>query len=186
MRKEGVVVTAKEARTIHYEQAKTLWGQVHVGLGWRASTQGLECECLCRRRCLGRVVVFHSCTAIDHFYARHRVTLNIRPTEGSADSLRLVEDRTSGVDAAYFLGGTTNSDRSPGLMSLGRINFTPVWPFYRGMERLDGLAQLKGKRVAVGFAFSRVATQILAAHGVNWCTWSGLQMGPEPNRSRRG
>jgi TRAP-type uncharacterized transport system substrate-binding protein len=107
---------------------------------------------------------------VEHYrekLARHHVTLDVRPTEGSADSLRLVEDRSSGVSAAYFLGGTTNSERSPGLMSLGRINFTPVWPFYRGTEPLDRLTQLKGKRVVVGLAFSQVASQILAAHGVN-------------------
>lgn len=99
--------------------------------------------------------------------ARHHITLDIRPSEGSAESLRLVEDRVSGVDAAYFLGGITNSAQSPGLMSMGRISFAPIWLFYRGTEPLDRLTQLKGKRIAVGVAFSKVTSRILAAHGVN-------------------
>lgn len=99
--------------------------------------------------------------------ARSHVTLNVRITGGALDNLKLIEDRSSGIDAAFFFGGLTNSENSPELVSLGRINFAPVWLFYRGTETLDHLTQLKGKRIAVGQASRVVFDQILAAHGVN-------------------
>ena len=52
-------------------------------------------------------------------------------------------------------------------MSLGRINYAPLWIFYRGPEPLDRLTQLKGKRVVVGPAVRYVVNQVLSAHGVN-------------------
>ena len=99
--------------------------------------------------------------------AAHGVTLDIRLTEGALDSLRLVNDASSGVDAAFLFGGITNGTQSPRLMSLGRINYGPFWILYRGPETLDRLTQLKGKRIAVGVASSKVINQILGAHGVS-------------------
>ena len=111
--------------------------------------------------------------AFDNFAQRYRerlarfhVTLDLRPTAGAADNLKPIEDRNSGVDAAFLFSGTTDSTQSPGLMSLGRISFNPVWVFYRGTETLDRLSQLEGKRIGLGLAI-RVTTQILAANGVN-------------------
>lgn len=100
--------------------------------------------------------------------ARSHITLDIRfAADGAAGNLRLVENRSSGVDAAFLFGGVTNSKQSPDLMSMGRISYVPVWLFYRGPETLDRLAQLKGKRIAAGVAFRSVASRILDAHGVN-------------------
>jgi TRAP-type uncharacterized transport system substrate-binding protein len=110
--------------------------------------------------------------AFDNFAQRYRerlahyhVTLDARPTAGANDNLRPIEDLNSGVDAAFLFSGTTNSTQSPGLMSLGRIGFNPIWIFYRGTETLDRLTQLKGKRI--GMTTVHVAAQILAANGVN-------------------
>jgi TRAP-type uncharacterized transport system substrate-binding protein len=99
--------------------------------------------------------------------ARQHVTLDVRTTESVLDTLRLISDPSSGVDAGFLFGGITSSKQSPGLMSLGRINYAPLWLFYNGAETLDRLTQLKGKRIAVGVAFRVVATQILGVHGVN-------------------
>jgi len=99
--------------------------------------------------------------------ARHHVKLNIRLTEGSADSLKLLSDPKSGVDAAFSLGGITNSTESPGLVSLGRINYAPIWIFYRhGSESIENLSQLKGMRISTSTATRRMVTDILAAYGV--------------------
>jgi TRAP-type uncharacterized transport system substrate-binding protein len=109
--------------------------------------------------------------AFDNFAQRYRerlarfhVTLDLHSTAGAADNLGPIEDRNSGVDAAFLFSGTTNNTQSPGLMSLGRISFNPIWVFYRGTETLDRLSQLKGKRI--GMTTAHVAVQILAANGV--------------------
>lgn len=99
--------------------------------------------------------------------ARHHVKLNVRLTEGSAHSLRLLHDPKSGVDAGFLFGGFTNGTLSPWLVSLGRIDYAPIWIFYRGSETLDRLTQLTGKRVAISRAVSQLGTAILAAHDVN-------------------
>ncbi|HEY7218339.1 MAG TPA: TAXI family TRAP transporter solute-binding subunit [Candidatus Binatia bacterium] len=98
--------------------------------------------------------------------ARHHVKLNIRFTDGSLDSLKLLLDPKSGVDAAFSLGGVTNNTESPGLVSLGRINYSPIWIFYRSSEPIEHLSQLKGKRVSTSSATRRIVTDILAAYGV--------------------
>ena len=99
--------------------------------------------------------------------SRSHVTLNLHPTDGPLDNLRLIKDQSSGVDVAFLFGGLTNSKQSPELLSLGRIAFAPIWIFYRGTETLERLTQLKGKRIAAPPATRLVIDQILAAHGVN-------------------
>jgi TRAP-type uncharacterized transport system substrate-binding protein len=98
--------------------------------------------------------------------ALRRITLNLRPTSGSAENVRLLEDRNSGVDVGYSLGGNTDSKQSSGVKSLGRVTYNPIWFFYRGTEPLDRLTQLKGKRIAGNFT-AGLAGKILAANGVN-------------------
>jgi len=99
--------------------------------------------------------------------SRSHFTLNLHPTDGPLDNLRLIKDQSSSVDVAFLFGGLTNSEQSPDLMSLGRIAFAPIWIFYRGTETLERLTQLKGKSIAAPPATRMVIDQILAAHGVN-------------------
>jgi TRAP-type uncharacterized transport system substrate-binding protein len=98
--------------------------------------------------------------------ARHHVKLNIRFTDGSLDSLQLVRNPKSGVDAAFSLGGVTNSAETPGVVSLGRINYSPIWIFHRASQPIEHLSQLKGMRVSTSSATRRTVTDILAAYGV--------------------
>jgi TRAP-type uncharacterized transport system substrate-binding protein len=99
--------------------------------------------------------------------ARHHVKVNIRLTEGSLDTVRRLRDPNSGVDTGFALGGVSNGAESPELVSLGRIANSPVWIFYRSPEPMNGLSQLKGKRVSMNPASRRTNAGILAAYGVN-------------------
>jgi len=99
--------------------------------------------------------------------ARHHVKANIRLTEGSLDSVRLLRDPNSGVDTGFALGGVSNSAESPELVSLGRIANSPIWIFYRSPEPMNRLSELKGKRVSMSPASRRTDAGILAAYGVN-------------------
>ena len=65
-----------------------------------------------------------------------------------------------------MVGGASNSQEAPGLLSLGRVNYQVFWLFYRGAETLDHLTQLKGKRIGVG-PEGVVTTRVLDAAGVN-------------------
>ena len=99
--------------------------------------------------------------------ARHHVTLKLRFVTDMLDVVRLVKDPKSGVSAAFEFAGQTNSEDAPDLESLGRINFAPLWIFYRGSERIDRLTQLKGMRVNVSPAIGNLVRPILAANGIN-------------------
>jgi TRAP-type uncharacterized transport system substrate-binding protein len=98
--------------------------------------------------------------------AQSRVKLNIRITDGTSENIRLLEDPKSGVDVAFVVGGASNSQEAPGLLSLGRVDYQVFWLFYRGTETLDRLTQLKGKRIGVG-PEGVVTARVLDAAGVN-------------------
>ena len=97
--------------------------------------------------------------------ARQHVTLELRFSDAPPDIIKLINDPNSGVDAAFIFAGQSNSAESPDLVSLGRIYSSPYWIFYRG-EELDGLAQVKGKRVNIP-VFGKLPTKVLDAFGIN-------------------
>ena len=101
--------------------------------------------------------------------ARSHVRVVVRTTDGTGENLRLLADPKSGVDVGFVQGGVTNNSQSPGLESLGRINYLVFFVFYRTAEMLTDLTQLKGRSVAIGPAASGthvVAERILKASGV--------------------
>jgi TRAP-type uncharacterized transport system substrate-binding protein len=95
--------------------------------------------------------------SFDYFGQRYRerfalanVNLTLRATEGALENLKLLNDPDSGVDIAFVTGGVSDAEHSPNVLSLGTIDYLPIWVFYTFAEPFDRLSQLKGKRVAVG------------------------------------
>ncbi len=95
--------------------------------------------------------------SFDYFGQRYRerfalakVNLRLRPTQGALENLNLLNDPASGVDIAFVTGGVSETEHSPNILSLGTIDYLPIWVFYTAAEPLDRLSQLKGKRIAVG------------------------------------
>jgi TRAP-type uncharacterized transport system substrate-binding protein len=102
--------------------------------------------------------------------ARSHVDAELRLTNGALDNIKLLNDPSSGIKVGIAQGGISDSERSPDLLSLGRINYQIYWIFHRAAEPLNDLRQLKGKRIAVGPLGSgqRVTTErILEISGVN-------------------
>ena len=96
-------------------------------------------------------------TTLDYFGERYRerfaragIEVVLRETAGGLENFRLIRDRNSGVDIAQIAGGVSDSSKAPELLSLGLVFNVPLWVFYSSAESLDGLPQLKGKRIAVG------------------------------------
>ena len=99
------------------------------------------------------------------------VELELRTTDGAKENLQLFNDPTSGIQAGFMQGGLSNGRLSPDLLSLGRIDYQIFWLFYPTGETITDLAQLKGKRIALGPTDSgdrAVCEKILAAAGVNY------------------
>jgi len=116
-------------------------------------------------------------TTLDYYGQRYRdqfaragIKVVLRPTAGGVENLRLINDPNSGVDIGMVGGGFGNSSEAPDLVSLGRTFNVPLWVFYSSGLSIDDLAQLKGKRIAVGPEGSGVrhhAERLLAEVNVN-------------------
>ncbi|MGE0628218.1 MAG: TAXI family TRAP transporter solute-binding subunit [Hyphomicrobiaceae bacterium] len=103
------------------------------------------------------------------FLEKNGVKLEQRVTTGSFENLQLLKDPAAGVQVGILQGGISNASEAPGLRSLGRIGYEPVWIFHRG-PAVDRLAGLRGKRILIGPAGGGthfLARRLLAASGVD-------------------
>jgi uncharacterized protein len=82
--------------------------------------------------------------------AREGITVELRPTSGSLENLRLLADPTSGVSIAFVQGGVRAAAPAADLFALGSLYFEPLWLFARGATRGGDVATLRGRRIAVG------------------------------------
>ena len=70
------------------------------------------------------------------------------PTQGSVENLAML--RAHQVDIALVQGGIAERGRDAGLESLGAVFYEPVWAFRRTDRDIDRLADLSGRRIAIG------------------------------------
>ena len=103
-------------------------------------------------------------------FARFNVDLELRPTSGAVENIKILQDPKSGVQISLMVSGVSDGKHAPGLLSLGTVYNNPYWIFYSSNEQFDRLSQLKGKRIAIGPEGSGTrasAEQILGKGGVN-------------------
>ena len=82
--------------------------------------------------------------------ARDGIQVNLIPSSGVVENLRLLSDESHGVDASFVQGAIGKGEIAANLMSLGSLTYTPLWVFYRSDETFDDLSQLRGKRIVIG------------------------------------
>jgi len=100
--------------------------------------------------------------------ARNGITLKVLESDGSLQNLQRLLDPKQHVDVALVQGGVTDGLGASSLMSLGSVFYDPIVVFYRG-SGITRLAQLEGKRIAVGREGSGtrvLALNLLAANGI--------------------
>ena len=100
--------------------------------------------------------------------ARFGITVELLPTDGSADNIELL--RSGRADVAFVQGGSGHiqPDDEERLQTLGNLFVEPLWLFYHeasaqrlnGTDRLRGLTELKGWRVPQLFAQLREANRL--------------------------
>jgi len=78
------------------------------------------------------------------------VTLEIRESDGPVQSLAELRKEDAGVDMALMPGGVASLESTVGLVSLGSLYYEPLWIFHKAKHKVESLAGLKGKRIAVG------------------------------------
>jgi hypothetical protein len=54
-------------------------------------------------------------------FARSNVDLELRPTSGAVENLKLLQDPRSGVQISLMLSGISDGKQAPGLLSLGTV-----------------------------------------------------------------
>jgi len=111
---------------------------------------------------------------------RYGIEFVERPSAGAVENLALLRDREKELDVAFMQGGVAIGENTEGLVSLGSIYFEPLWVFYGGAERLETLARLKGKRIAIGPEGSgtrRLALDLLEASGATGAQTRLLPLG---------
>ena len=82
--------------------------------------------------------------------ARYGVALEIRNSAGAVEDLDLVQNPSSGVQAALTTFGVTLPDDASALYSLGGIFDSAIYIFYRNPEPITSFAQFRGKRLSIG------------------------------------
>jgi len=128
--------------------------------------------------------------------ARHGIEVVLRPTEGSAENLRLLRDAREKVDLAFVQGGAgealyaADEDRSGvPLVSIGSLFYEPVWIFYRSALRpghagptpLAQVGELSGLRVNLGPAGAggrNLMLKLLHANRIEPSSMQVAELGP--------
>ncbi|MBL8697193.1 MAG: TAXI family TRAP transporter solute-binding subunit [Alphaproteobacteria bacterium] len=99
---------------------------------------------------------------------REGITLEIVTTRGAVENLELLRAEPRRVDVALIQGGVGASGEDEALEALGSVFYEPVFLFARRSLEARRLADLKGRRIAIGPPGSgnrALALQLLAENG---------------------
>ena len=82
--------------------------------------------------------------------ARDGIKLQVQTSAGALENLSRMRGAMPQASAGFVQGGTTLPEDSNNMLSLGRMFYELVWVFHRLPNDTTQLAQLRGKRIAVG------------------------------------
>jgi TRAP transporter TAXI family solute receptor len=103
------------------------------------------------------------------YLAREGIQVELRTTAGSVENLTLL-DSDDDVDIGFVQGGLSNFSPTENVMALGSLYLEPLWLFLRSDVEIEEIADLVGKRIAVGAEGSGtrpVVLNLLHAHGID-------------------
>jgi TRAP-type uncharacterized transport system substrate-binding protein len=111
-------------------------------------------------------------TQFTTYFRNYGIELKTVDSRGLSEDLGRVIAPESPVSAGFYVAGSADPEKMSGVVSLGSIQFSPLWIFYRGqkIDALDGLPALLKRRVAVGNGRSSshaVFERIAKLHGVD-------------------
>lgn len=101
-------------------------------------------------------------------FSQHGVGIELVNTAGALENVELL--RKGKVDAAFSLGGMVQADRSK-IVSLGSVEYQPLWFFYRGqtLEGANPADFFKIRTLSInipGSGTRSMSEKILALHGI--------------------
>ncbi len=88
----------------------------------------------------------------DQFFSGRGIDLTLVDTISLNEGLQKLQDTKSPVNAAFVTSGSADQKNFPDLVSLGSIQYSPIWVFYRGAEVIkDNPIDYFGKlRISIG------------------------------------
>lgn len=80
------------------------------------------------------------------------IALQLVPTSGLGEGLQGLDSKDSKVSASFLTAGTESLAKHPDLVSLGSIQYAPIWIFYRGetIQTTDPFEYFSTKKIAIG------------------------------------
>lgn len=80
------------------------------------------------------------------------IELVLVPTSGLGEGLQGLDSKTSEVSASFLTVGAESAVNHPNLVSLGSIQYSPIWIFYKGdpIQTLDPFEYFSTKKIAIG------------------------------------
>src|SRR5258706_5262070 len=101
-----------------------------------------------------------------HILKRDGITLDIRSSSGSIENYQRLKNPDSEYEVGFIQSGTTSPKETDRLQTIAAVSYEPIWVFYRGDATVDRLAQLRGKRIAIGVPGSGLlnVSQVLLAY----------------------
>jgi len=115
--------------------------------------------------------------------ARSGVTVEERVTNGPGDNLGLLQDPNSGVDIAFTQGGLSRTSETNNVVMLASLYYVPLWVFYRKVEPLNYIYELRNRKVAVGVAGSGARSFSESVFALNGLTPDNVAMQPLSNNA---
>lgn len=127
-----------------------------------------------------RMVISTSAANLDYYafakqYAKilaaNGIEVEVLTSPGSSANLQRLLDADTDVQVAFVRSGLdTNTQNASELLKLAAIAYEPLWVFYRSPKHVEYLAQLQGKKLAVGAPDSEtrdLVQPLLSANGLD-------------------
>lgn len=86
------------------------------------------------------------------FFRKNNIDLELVSTNGLAHGLDGLYATDSKINASFLTVGTASHENYPGLVSLGSVQYAPIWIFYKGTEinANDPFQYLLNRKVSIG------------------------------------
>ena len=105
-------------------------------------------------------------------FAKFGLDLQLVETDGLSEGLRALDDPNSQVNASFITAGIATSENLTNLVSLGSIQYAPIWIFYKGNPVTvdDPFEYFAGKKISIGLhdtMANKLFRKILSANNSN-------------------
>ncbi len=105
-------------------------------------------------------------------FTSYGLKLDLINTEGLSDGVKALDDPKSVVNASFVTAGFATGKQYPNLVSLGSVQYAPIWLFYKG-EKItvdDPFEYFSSKKIGIGLPntnANKIFRQLLEANQKN-------------------